>query len=317
MQRNTHAGKFRSIRFSHTIYERALELAGGGAWVLDIESQEWCLTRQAARLYGKHAGNCRRHALHEAVPAPYRDRLEQLWQALSLGSSGYDMKFPVELPGETRWLWEKARIEYDANGRIPHAYGVVQDITCREAEEQALVARANLDSLTGLPNRNALSAYLTECAEDVPAEDIHVAIMIIDLDRFKAVNDTYGHKMGDKVLRAAAERMCGCMRNTDMLARHGGDEFVAVLHDIEHDSQAGLVALRMIEEISRPYAFDRHLIQIGASVGIALVSEHGNDLVKLMDQADQALYEAKRAGRVTLRFIDSLPSITHDALDVI
>jgi diguanylate cyclase (GGDEF)-like protein len=128
--------------------------------------------------------------------------------------------------------------------------------------------------------------------------------MLIDLDRFKQVNDQYGHQMGDKVLQTAAKRMQACIRGSDLIARQGGDEFVAVLQDVEHDSTAGLIALRVIEELSRPFRFDGREASIGASVGIALLPEDGIDARTLFSRADAAMYEAKQAGRETLRFFE-------------
>lgn len=297
-----------TLRNDRFLIDKALDIAHCGAWIFDIAAQNWCLTRQATLIYSRAALCNGRQGFLERVPLSERHRLEKHWQSLAEGLGRYEMEYPVMLDSGTKWLWESAEVEYDASGSPKQLIGVVQDISSRHMHTQDLIQRANHDTLTGLPNRNALDDFLTEYLLDTPSSDTCTALMLIDLDRFKEVNDTYGHPVGDRVLQAAAQRMQYCIRSSDMLARQGGDEFVAVLLGVESDAQAGLIALRLIEEISRPFDINGQQISIGASVGIAIYPNDVGNKELLFEHADTALYQAKRAGRVTLRFVDVISS---------
>ena len=164
--------------------------------------------------------------------------------------------------------------------------------------------RASHDTLTELPNRRCLTERLREGLARAEKEKSGLGVLCIDLDRFKSVNDTYGHSVGDLLLQAVAGRLRSCVRGCDTVARLGGDEFAILISPIESPQDTGALAHRIVALLSEPYELDERLVVIGASVGVALFSSKdvGADLLKL---ADIALYRAKAAGRGTACFADA------------
>jgi diguanylate cyclase (GGDEF)-like protein len=161
---------------------------------------------------------------------------------------------------------------------------------------------AKHDALTDLPNRLLLRERFQANIATVAQGGGRLALHCLDLDGFKPVNDVHGHPAGDALLREVARRLTAAVRADDTIARIGGDEFVVVQTGLEHDSEAEMLARRIIKQLSQPYEIDGKTIRIAASVGIALAPEQGMDLERLISCADRALYQAKRAGKGQLRF---------------
>ena len=178
-----------------------------------------------------------------------------------------------------------------------------EDVTERKITQARINELARFDSLTGLPNRTEFH----ERAEDIlsSASSSSCAMMFIDLDQFKQVNDTLGHAVGDKLLRAVAERLLTTTSLTDLVARFGGDEFVVLLRPATDRGYVAGIARAIIEDLSKPYQIADHQIGIGASIGIAIVSENCVDIGSLLRNADMALYQAKAEGRNTWRFFEA------------
>ena len=180
------------------------------------------------------------------------------------------------------------------------------DITRRRQAQTQVTRLASEDVLTGLANRRvfseALDMHAALLAEPANEQVSSFAILCLDLDRFKVVNDTQGHAIGDKLLQAVARRMQQSLRSTDLVARLGGDEFAVLLTHANREPTADIVAERLVETLSRPYDIDGHQILIGASIGIAMGPADGGSSNDLMIAADLALYAAKAAGRGTYRF---------------
>lgn len=168
----------------------------------------------------------------------------------------------------------------------------------RELQER-LEHQAAHDFLTGLANRQQLQEYLVRCRSKIERGNYAVYLLFIDLDGFKAVNDTYGHEMGDKILISVSQRLTQLMRGHDLIARIGGDEFVVVLEQIDHPSQVEDIAMRVIAELSREYEFDDQTVSIGCSIGVAN-AQSTDGLDKVILNADQAMYVAKAKGKGTL-----------------
>jgi len=160
-----------------------------------------------------------------------------------------------------------------------------------------LMHLAKQDELTGLPNRLRLRERFQEDIRAVDGGRTGLAVLYLDLDGFKTINDRHGHPTGDEVLREASRRLTAAIRATDIVARLGGDEFMVVQASIGHRGEAELLARRIIRTLSAPYEIDGETLRIGASIGIAIAPEHGRDLERLMACADTALYRAKAAGK--------------------
>ncbi len=163
---------------------------------------------------------------------------------------------------------------------------------------------AHHDLLTGLPNRLLLNARLGHALERAQRDDTQVAVMIVDLDRFKQINDTLGHPVGDLVLQQAAARMAGLLRKSDTVARLGGDEFVIVQEPVEGPREAETLAQRIIEAVKAPFEAAGHTLHVTSSVGIGLYPGNGDDMATLLRHADAAMYKAKDLGRDTFTFFD-------------
>lgn len=160
-----------------------------------------------------------------------------------------------------------------------------------------LVVYANNDDLTGLPNRRLLEDRMTQAQKTANRTQSVVAVLFLDLDHFKAVNDAHGHDVGDKLLVQVAERLTQLLRAEDTVARVGGDEFVVLLPDLQDDKQAIVAAEKIVSELVKPFIVASHVLQLGASVGIALYPDHSDNLHSLIKFADNAMYAAKRQGR--------------------
>ena len=177
----------------------------------------------------------------------------------------------------------------------------------REAEERA-EHLAHHDGLTGLPNRRLLEDRLLQAIAFARRRDHRMAILFIDLDGFKAVNDNLGHDGGDQLLKQAASRLLAATRNGDTVARLGGDEFVVSLTQLAQAGDAGRVAEKLIEVLAAPYQIKGEIVRVTASIGLALYPEHGSDDETLMKAADAALYVAKTSGKNAYRVaIDHSP----------
>ena len=175
-----------------------------------------------------------------------------------------------------------------------------EDITERRRAEASLAFMARHDALTELPNRTLFRERL-EQAIDATRNGTHSALLCIDLDRFKVINDTLGHPVGDGLLRAVAARLCGAVRGVDTVARLGGDEFAIVQMGIASPEQAAILAERIVEAVRRPYEIDGHRIISGMSIGVAIAPRDGTSSETLLKNADIALYLSKTQGRGTFR----------------
>lgn len=174
---------------------------------------------------------------------------------------------------------------------------LISDMTERKSQELSYKYKASFDALTGLPNRELLQDRLLQLLGSAKRKKSRVAVMYIDLDFFKDVNDTWGHAIGDQLLLEAATRMQGCVRQSDTVARIGGDEFAVILSDVKDSHFAEQVAGKLLGSLEQSFVFNGAAVYISASIGIALYPLHGNQPETLFVNADAAMYEVKRNGR--------------------
>jgi diguanylate cyclase (GGDEF)-like protein/PAS domain S-box-containing protein len=177
----------------------------------------------------------------------------------------------------------------------------IEDVTERKRAEEQIAHLAHYDALTDLPNRVLFRAQLEQALNEVQAGE-QLAVLYIDIDEFKSVNDALGHSVGDELLKAVAGRLRGCLRQTDLAARLGGDEFAVIQTAVKNPSETTHLVERIYRAIREPYECGSHLISTDASIGIALAPGSGADLDQLLKNADLAMYAAKSAGRRTYRF---------------
>jgi diguanylate cyclase (GGDEF)-like protein/PAS domain S-box-containing protein len=215
--------------------------------------------------------------------------------------------------GEIFPVWQIISTVRDTEGKAAGFVSLFIDITQKKRDEDEIAYRANYDALTGLPNRNLLAERLNQALKQARRESSRVAVMFIDLDFFKQVNDTLGHAIGDRLLQLVAERMRLCVRETDTIARLGGDEFVILLTDIDDTVPASIVAEKIIALMVEAFSIEGNEIHIGASIGITVFPDDGRDVETLFRNADLAMYRAKNTGRNNAQFFEM--ALTTAALD--
>ena len=203
--------------------------------------------------------------------------------------------------GSLRWMQVSAERVPDPAGGHSGTIGTMMDITDRKAEEDRIQHLAMHDNLTGLANRRLFEDRLQQAMSLSRRNGHPVALLFIDLDGFKPINDELGHRVGDQILQRVARRLEGLVRTTDTVARFGGDEFMVLLQEIDGPEEAERVAAHIIDGLNEPVTADHHTCQLGASIGISLFPEHGSNSDSLVAAADQAMYAAKHAGRGTYR----------------
>lgn len=180
---------------------------------------------------------------------------------------------------------------------MTHHIGIFLDITERKQHEEKMEHLANFDQLTDLPNRNLLNDRMEQVIAAIDRRGGNAAVLFIDLDHFKQINDSLGHDLGDELLKQLTQRLHTCLRRSDTLARFGGDEFVVLLTDVKDGGEAAMVAEKMLTALKEPIDVSGHSLHVAISIGIALCPDDGVEIVSLLRNADLAMYRAKDSGR--------------------
>ena len=231
-------------------------------------------------------------------------------RAIEKGETSLDEELEIEcFDGAHKIILNHAVPIRGSDGRVKCAVIVNQDITERKAAENTIRQMAFQDSLTQLPNRRLLLDRLRHAMAACTRSQHHGALLFIDLDHFKALNDALGHDYGDLLLQQVAERLTACVREGDTVARLGGDEFVVMLEDLSENTeeaatQAQVVGEKILAALGQPYWLASHEHHSTPSIGIVLFDDHRETMEKLLKWADLAMYEAKAAGRNTFRFFE-------------
>jgi diguanylate cyclase (GGDEF)-like protein/PAS domain S-box-containing protein len=223
--------------------------------------------------------------------------LRSLADKLKGRESFRDLRLPVHVNGEERWWELSASPRFDESGAFSGFRGVGSDVTEQRNSADKINRMARFDTLTGLPNRLMINETLVRAMAESDKWGGRCGFMMIDLDRFKAVNDTLGHPIGDRLLSRVSERLAQLMSANEMCGRLGGDEFAVVVRNAADVTMMERLAREIIETLSRPYEIDQHTLFIGASVGLAVGPRDGRTAEMLIRSADLALYRAKDAGR--------------------
>jgi len=241
-----------------------------------------------------------RSLIHPDDRARHSSAMEQLLQ-VNAPASSMELRL-LTSDGSVRWFENCYTPVRDEANRLLEIEGILIDISERKAAEARIANLARTDVLTGLANRMTFSDHLRQAFATAQRGSRAFAVLYLDLDRFKEVNDTLGHHAGDRLLQEVARRLRDVTREIDLVARLGGDEFAIVQSGIDDSAAAGTLAEKLIEVVSAPYAFDGNDLRIGVSIGISLYEGSVGSPDALLMQADQALYRAKHAGRGQYRF---------------
>ncbi len=294
--------------------DRAQRIAHMGNWDWQIAEGRLFWSEGIYRLFGLDP------ATFEASYEAFLDRVHPddraaveaaTRRALETGSA-YAIDHRIVLPdGAERVVHESAEVLLDERGKPVRMTGTVQDVTDRRQAEQALRDKdahleyiAYHDALTGLPNRALLMDRLRHAASRADRAGTRMALLFIDLDRFKTINDSLGHAVGDAVLQAAAGRLRSVVREEDTLSRLGGDEFVVLLESVRDGEAAAAVAEKIIHVLEKMLHIGNYPLHISASVGISLYPDDGRDAETLLKHADAAMYKSKERGRNTFHFYE-------------
>lgn len=241
----------------------------------------------------------------DITPKKYEQQEQQQIKDLEeVGSFGPNQKEYIRKDGTRYPISISGVALIDADGRKV-VLGIIEDISERKAYEKKLKRLALYDSLTYLPNRRLLSKKLKQSLAHCKRERKILAILMLDLDRFKPVNDSFGHIIGDQLLVEIAKRIMGIVqRNTDIVARIGGDEFVIVLPSITQKRDAIQIAEKICNELITPFYIGEHKITISSSIGISIFPEHGEDEKTLLTNADLAMYQVKNENRNSVKLFE-------------
>jgi diguanylate cyclase (GGDEF)-like protein/PAS domain S-box-containing protein len=227
----------------------------------------------------------------------------EMWRSINNTGSWQGETWNRRKNGEIYPEWLTITAVMDEDGIITHYVGTMLDITARKEIERKIQHLAHHDALTDLPNRTLLTDRLNQALAQVRRQDNMLALMFLDLDKFKPVNDILGHDIGDLLLKEVAGRLISCVkRQSDTVSRIGGDEFVILLAGVENKEDVKIIAQKILDELNQPFNIDQHRINISSSIGIAIYPIHGIDVISLMKNADNAMYQAKSSGRNCFRF---------------
>lgn len=215
--------------------------------------------------------------------------------------------------GKTFHIESSASLLRDARGVVTGSVEIIRDISERIRNEEAIRDLAFHDPLTGLPNRRLFQDRLQQAIATSRRYDLKFGLMYLDLDRFKMVNDTYGHEAGDQVLIEAGERIRSCCRrDLDTISRQGGDEFCIVFNDCGDHQSLAAIAEQLLRQFSKPFQINDDLVEVTTSIGISIFPDNGSEMKELEIAADRAMYAAKKAGKNTYRFWEPLAEfLTH------
>jgi len=291
----------KTTRMSQERFALAVGGANDGIWDWDLRTDQGYFSKRLNEILGQAA-------VGETVSKPL-----QVWHTLihpddreitearlrRYLESGAEELFEAEFRGQTGaerecWLLMRGKALRDEYGRAVRMSGSITDITDRKRQQANLEYQALHDALTGLPNRNLLHDRLHHAIQNAARQQKSVALILMDLDRFKEVNDSLGHQYGDLMLQQVSARLQQVLRHSDTIARLGGDEFAILITDT-NETFAGHVAQKVHIALNRVFNLDNHFLHIGGSLGIALYPQHGDSAQSLIQHADTAMYVAKRS----------------------
>jgi diguanylate cyclase (GGDEF)-like protein/PAS domain S-box-containing protein len=272
----------------------------GWLWAVDADNRVTYISTRMSTMLGKPGSQLLGHSL----PALLGGHAE-LGRVLLEQQPFTGLEMELAAPRGVRWISMSGDPIIDTAGRFEGFRGVGSDITEVRQTQERLTHLANVDVLSGLPNRGRVRQLLGEALRAATTGNVPCAIMFLDLDGFKPVNDTFGHPKGDAVLRAVAKRLVDEVANNGTVGRMGGDEFAIVINDAQSRRKVEGLAERIIQSIREPYMIDQTEIRIGVSVGCAFGPIDGATVDDLILKADLALYEAKDAGRGCARYFSS------------
>lgn len=297
-----------ALRASEERHRLLAENAQDVIWIMGLDSRFTYISPSVEKLRGYTASEAMQQSL-EQILTPESVLTMQEAVARMMAAVNAKQPFPdfvAELDhlckdGSTVCAEIRTSGIYDAEGNFVGIIGVSRDITERKRSEEKIRFMAQHDSLTGLPNRALFADRLQQALSYCKRHQRVLAVMLLDLDKFKPVNDQYGHALGDELLKQVAQRLLGCVRTSDTVARIGGDEFVILLHQMDDIEHANIVSEKIQLALIQPFLIEEHAIQIGCSIGTAFYPQDGTDPLELTKIADRQMYRHKNRSAASVR----------------
>jgi diguanylate cyclase (GGDEF)-like protein/PAS domain S-box-containing protein len=303
-RKESHQALREAERRYYNLFENAIE----GIFRTTLEGKYIDANPALARIYGFESAAELMQSLsdirNQLYVAPHRrDEFMDLIKARGIVSSFESQIYRKN--GEIIWISENARAVCDEAGALVCYEGTVEDVTERKLYQTRIEQQANYDTLTGLANRSLLNDRLAQAIRAASRHGTRLAVVFVDLDRFKYINDSLGHHVGDELLRAMAERLKATVRESDTVARLGGDEFVLLINGHGDPETVATVLERMLSDISQPWTIPQGDFNVTCSIGVALYPDDGTAGETLLKHADSAMYRAKEKGRNNFQFFTS------------
>ncbi len=293
-----------AARWRSQLLDRIAAMGRIGGFDLDVDSGVFQWTDENYRIHDIEPGALvTMQGLLPSFDPASQARLRGAVERMSRGETSdetAEVEF-VNRSGRRSVLRLTASVEHAA-GKSSRITGLTQDITEEREASERIEQLAHFDMLTGLPNRFLFRQRALAAIRTAQRAGLTLALLFVDLDRFKYVNDSLGHAAGDQLLQEVSGRLKSCLRGSDLIGRQGGDEFMVMLCEIRKPEDAALVAEKIIAAVGQPICLGETDVQVGCSIGIAFLSENSNDLDSLMRASDTAMYAAKESGRNTYQF---------------
>jgi diguanylate cyclase (GGDEF)-like protein/PAS domain S-box-containing protein len=294
-----------ALRESESHLRLAMDAAQMGMWYWESGTDRFTYSEGLSTLWGRgaEAPLVDYRKLHEQLHKDDRDLFDATLRHAIKNGADFQVDYRVVwADGTEHWIANRGQVHRGEDGRAQRVIGVAMDITDRKLAEQRIAHMAHHDALTGLPNRVLLRDRIQQAIAQAHRNASQLAVLFIDLDRFKTINDSLGHQLGDRLLQSVASRILVCVREGDTVARVGGDEFVIVIPAIESSADATAVAGKILEVLASAFHLHGNDLHVAASIGISLYPSDGSDAETLMRNADTAMYHAKDSGRANFQY---------------
>ncbi|MFY9315147.1 MAG: EAL domain-containing protein [Burkholderiales bacterium] len=285
-------------------FRDVLEASGEYVWETDAGWRYTFLSERVEKVLGYLRHEMIGRAPREFMPLGEAQAMDDWFAARAANAEGFRDQVHRSLTKSGRVIWQSITgvPVFDAAGSLKGYRGTGADITARKQAEERIQYLATRDAITGLPNRVLLADRADQAILQAARTRGSLALLFLDLDRFKLVNDSLGHAAGDALLRAVAERLGGTLRRDDTLARLGGDEFVLLWNGLKDYGEAAALAQRALAILARPFTIEGHTLGVTASIGVSVYPGDGRDFGELLKNADVAANHAKETGRNSFRF---------------
>lgn len=297
------------LKKSEELWKFALEGAGDGVWDWDINNDKAHFSDRYKEMLGFNDNDVN-SSIKEWNNRVHPEDAASLEEAVNDYLSGKAEKYIHEhrvicKDKSIKWVMSRGMIvKRDKHGKPLRMVGTHTDITARKLLETRLENLAHFDPLSNVPNRTLFNDRLKLALSYAKRERKLLAVMFIDLDLFKEINDLYGHETGDIVLKKVSRQLVSCVRGSDTVARMGGDEFVILLPIVDHIDDVKLVASKIVDAVAQPIKVAKTHLHVTCSIGIAIYPLHGKDEKLLVINADMAMYQAKKSGKNQAKFFE-------------